>query len=237
MGGSYRERYIPMVPPEVKLVADSLVELPPDRAPRALPVPAPATRARVIGPVTPRPHVLGVDDAPFTKAQRAPVPIVGVLMEGPDLVEGVAIGAFPVDGDDATRYLADWIGGLRIFPGVQAVMLGGITIAGLGVVDLDGLAERLARPVLAVTRHDPSGSELRQALQAAGLTGRLDLLARSPPAVRAAEGLFVSCAGLAPAQAEQLVRAMLRKSRFPEPLRLAHLIARALVTGESRGRV
>ncbi|MER3437544.1 MAG: hypothetical protein C4346_08095, partial [Chloroflexota bacterium] len=39
VGGSYRERYIPMVPPEVKLVADSLVELPPDRAPRALPVP------------------------------------------------------------------------------------------------------------------------------------------------------------------------------------------------------
>ncbi len=32
----YRERYIPIVPPEFKLVADSLIELPPDRQPRAL---------------------------------------------------------------------------------------------------------------------------------------------------------------------------------------------------------
>jgi endonuclease V-like protein UPF0215 family len=34
-----------------------------------------------------------------------------------------------------------------------------------------------------------------------------------------------------------LVRAALAKSGVPEPLRVAHLIARALVRGESRGRV
>lgn len=36
LGRLYRERYIPIVPPEFKLVADSLIELPPDRQPRAL---------------------------------------------------------------------------------------------------------------------------------------------------------------------------------------------------------
>jgi endonuclease V-like protein UPF0215 family len=184
-----------------------------------------------------RPHLLGVDDAPFEKVEGGLVPIVGVVMEGADLVEGVAVGGFPVDGANATHYLADWISGLRASPALRAVMLGGITIAGLGVVDLEALAARLAIPVLAVTRRDPARSELRRALRAAGLDERLEILERSPPAVQAAEGLFVASAGIAPGEAEQLVRLARRKSRLPEPLRLAHLVARALVTGESHGRV
>ena len=34
-----------------------------------------------------------------------------------------------------------------------------------------------------------------------------------------------------------LARATLGKAQLPEPLRIAHLIAAALVSGESRGRV
>ena len=57
---------------------------------------------------------MGIDDAPFEKGQRQPVAIVGVMMEGADLVEGVALGSFPVDGDDPTGYLARWVAGLRL---------------------------------------------------------------------------------------------------------------------------
>ena len=38
-----------------------------------------------------RPHVLGVDDGPFEKfSPGAEAPLVGVMMEGADLVEAVA---------------------------------------------------------------------------------------------------------------------------------------------------
>jgi endonuclease V-like protein UPF0215 family len=184
-----------------------------------------------------RPHVLGIDDAPFDKGQRDPVPIVGVMMEGCDLVESVAIGTFPVDGDDATEFLRDWITGLRAFASVQAVVLGGITIAGLGVVDIEALAKRLGVPVLTVTRRDPAISELGAALESAGLRERLPIADGAPRAFRLDAGLYVSHAGASRAQATRLVEATVRKSRLPEPLRIAHLVARALVTGESRGRV
>ena len=36
--------------------------------------------------------------------------------------------------------------------------------------------------------------------------------------------------------AAQIIRATLNKARFPEPLRIAHLIGRALVEGQSKGR-
>lgn len=165
------------------------------------------------------------------------MPIVGVMMEGATVVESVALGAFPVDGSGATAYLSQWISHFKFFPAVQAVILGGVTIAGLGIVDVECLAQELDRPVLVVTRHHPSGSDLERALRAAGLTDRLEVLRRSPPAVRIAEGLYLAAAGATAAEATQLVALSVGKARVPEPLRVAHLIARALVLGESRGRV
>jgi endonuclease V-like protein UPF0215 family len=69
------------------------------------------------------------------------------------------------------------------------------------------------------------------------LTDRLPLVDRSPAAIEAAPGLYVAAAGLSPAEAAALVRRMLGKSRLPEPLRIAHMVAGALATGQSRGRV
>jgi uncharacterized protein len=184
-----------------------------------------------------RPHTLGVDDAPFEKRQPGPVPIVAVAMEGNDLIESIALGQFPVDGDGATEYLASWIAGLRTRPMLQAVILGGITIAGLGIVDVSGLAERLGTAVLVVTRRNPAQSEVADALRAAGLNERLNLLARIPRAYGVGEGLHLAHAGVTRVQAERLLTATLGKSRLPEPLRVAHLIGQAIVLGESRGRV
>jgi uncharacterized protein len=188
-------------------------------------------------PITSRPHLLGIDDAPFDKHQTAPVPIVGVVMEGGDRIEAVALGRFPVDGDHATGYLAGWIAGLRTRRGLQGVILGGITVAGLGIVDVVDLAERLMLPVLVVTRRNPLGSDLADALRAAGLEHRLPLLQRVPRAFGLGEGLYLAHAGTTRVRAEELVRASLAKSRLPEPLRVAHLIGQGIVLGESRGRV
>jgi endonuclease V-like protein UPF0215 family len=117
------------------------------------------------------------------------------------------------------------------------VILGGITVAGLAVVDMVDLAERLELPVLAVTRRNPVGSDLAEALRAAGLEHRLALLEGAPRAFGVGEGLYLAHAGATRAEAERLVLSSLAKSRLPEPLRVAHLIGQAIVLGESRGRV
>jgi uncharacterized protein len=158
-------------------------------------------------------------------------------MEGADRIESVAMGAFPVDGEDVTGYLAGWIGGLRTRPALQGVILGGVTVAGLAVVDVADLAERLGLPVLVVTRRNPVGSDLAEALRSAGLDHRLALLQRLPRAFGVGEGLYLAHAGTSRAEAERLVLSCLAKSRLPEPLRVAHLIGQAIVLRESRGRV
>lgn len=158
-------------------------------------------------------------------------------MEGAALVEAVAITRFPVDGPDATGHLADWISGLRMHPTLDGIVLGGITIAGLGIVDITQLAARLATPVLVVTRREPSNHRLDEALRAAQLAERLEIVARTPTALCAKPGLYVAFAGIERQPALELLSASSSKSNFPEPLRVAHLLAAALVRGESRGRV
>jgi len=188
-------------------------------------------------PLVDRPHVLGVDDGPFSKHQpNARAPIVGVMMEGHDLVEAVAVTDFPVDGDGVTAFLADWIRARRFAPALQGVLFRGITVAGLAVLDPAALAEAIGAPVLVLNRKPPTDDALRAALAAAGVPERAELLARAPASFPLPGGLHAAIAGGDPQLAADLVARTRGKSDLPEALRLAHLFARALATGESRGR-
>ena len=184
-----------------------------------------------------RPHLLGIDDGPFVKGQAGAVPIAAALCEGADLLEAVAIGAFPVDGDGATEFLGDWLERLRLRATLQGVALGGITLAGLGLVDVRALAGRLAVPVLVVTRKAPDNARLRAALEAAGCGERFAIAERSPAAERTADGIWLAHAGAERAEALALLHASRGKAKLPEALRIAHLFATAIVRGESHGRV
>ncbi len=183
-----------------------------------------------------RPHVLGIDDGPFVKHVTETALIVGVMMEGADLVEAVALGEFPVDGAEVTTFLGSWIEGLRFRPALQCVMFGGITIAGLCVVDVEQLSARLGLPVVVTNRKLPTNAPLMRALESAGLSARIPIVDRSPASFAVSDGLFAAQAGADQAWTERLLRVTRLKSELPEPLRLAHMIARAIATGESRGR-
>jgi hypothetical protein len=143
---------------------------------------------------------------------------------------------FPIDGDEATGFIGDWIERMRFAPALQAVIFGGVTIAGLAVIDIGALARRLHTPVIIVNRKDRTHHRLEQAFEAAGLRERLAVVENMPSIFRVTGGLHAAAAGIDVAAAARLIRATLAKSDLPEPLRVAHLVARAIVKGESRGR-
>jgi hypothetical protein len=191
---------------------------------------------RGVRPVPPRPHLLGVDDGPFEKfAAGAQAPLAGVVMEGRDRVEVIALTRFPVDGDGVTDFLGDWIEGLRVRPALQAICFGGITLAGLALLDPEALSLRLRVPVLVLNRRPPRDAPLRRALRAAGLEARIPALERLPAAFPLG-ALHACISGASREEAALFVERTRGKSRLPEALRVAHLVARAVATGESRGR-
>jgi endonuclease V-like protein UPF0215 family len=207
-------------------------------------------------------NVIGFDDGPFERDHRGDVLLVGAVCAGTRL-DGVVSGRVRRDGADATRRMIELVRQSQFARSLQAVMLQGIAVGGFNVVDVHGLSLALDVPVLVVTRRLPDMGAVRRALfsedpparphvkgavrkwRLIERAGAVEPLGRSRRSARA-EGptglrtleprLWVQRAGLSLEEARRLVARTTLHGNIPEPLRLAHLIAGALVTGKSRGR-
>lgn len=184
-------------------------------------------------------RVLGLDDGPFTFEDER-VPVVGVTMRGGTYVEGMLRTDVAVDGDDATDRLAAAVATSRHREGLALVLLDGVTYGGFNVVDLDRLHAACGVPVLAVTRGEPDLDAMEAALRAHDprADAKVALLRRHPPRLLRTEGqpLAWRAAGLAADAVADALALTTVRGIVPEPLRLAHLAATMLVTGESRGQ-
>jgi endonuclease V-like protein UPF0215 family len=181
-------------------------------------------------------NVVGFDDGPFPRQPRCgEVLLVGAVCARVRL-DGVLATRVERDGTDATRRMVDLVSGSHFAGHIRAVLLNGIAVAGFNVVDIHGLHQALDRPVLVLARRAPRLDKIRRAL---GLmpdgAARWALIERAGPMERLGR-LFVQRAGLTLAEAADMVAATTLHGHLPEPLRLAHLIAGGVTTGESRGR-
>jgi endonuclease V-like protein UPF0215 family len=180
-------------------------------------------------------HVLSIDDAPFDKFRDQDALLVGVVTAGPSLVEGVITTRVPIDGEDVTVRLAAWAAGSRFFPSLRAILIEGITVAGLSVVDLPLLRRETGLPVISVDRKPPPAGRLEATLARLGYAGRIASVAAAG-SLHAAGGIHFACAGIAPERAREIIERERGRSRLPEGIRIAHLIGQAIVLGESKGR-
>ncbi len=177
-------------------------------------------------------RALGVDDAPFERGQGE-CPLVGVLVRAPSYVEGFVLGRVEVDGTDATREIAR-MANSRIGRVANVIMVNGVAVAGLNVVDLRGLHELTGRPVVSVSKNRPRRELFLRALRKLpDWESRWRLVEGLETAV--VEGLFVHPVGLGADDLREVLRNFQFRGKYPEPLRIAHLLARALVMGESKG--
>lgn len=191
-------------------------------------VPGPLDRA--LG----KPHlrVIGVDDAAFTRRSRRAF-VVCVAMSLPHLVEGVELTAVSVDGDDATRGLIAVLGRSPFLRGARAILVDGVAVAGFNLIDLASLARHLERPVISVTPKPPEYDRIRAALRKyfPREFARRWALVRAPRLFRVSVGgrpLWAAAVGCTRSDATTIVERSVVNGRWPEPLRLAHLIGHAL---------
>lgn len=178
-------------------------------------------------------HVIGVDDAPFTREHRGDVPIVATVFSNTRL-EGVLTGKVRRDGVNATRALCELIQKSRFRLHLQAVLLQGIALAGFNVVDIHQLNQKLGIPVLVVARKAPGMEGVKQALltRVRGGKKKWRLIEKAGP-MELLGKVYVQRAGLTPSEAQSLLTRLSVHSHIPEPLRVAHLIAGAITTGQS----
>jgi len=175
---------------------------------------------------------LGIDDS-FAGERCC---LVGCVMcEG--YVEGFLYEEIEVDGLDSTEKIVKMVKRSKFREQIRCVFLPGITFGGFNLVDIQKLFELTGIPVVVVMRRMPELREFYSAIENLEMAELRKEIARRAGEIRRLSNLYVQTCGIDFDEAEKLIRAATLKGYIPEPVRIAHLVASAIIHGESRGRV
>lgn len=185
-------------------------------------------------------RILGVDDGAFKKFKDQTTALVGVVFRGGRYLEGVLSEAITVDGDDSTDKIIEMVSKTRHKGHLRVIMLSGITFGGLNIVDIERIFKATKLPVIVVTRKLPdlkamdtaisrvtNSAEKKERLLKGGILHSINDMKGT---------IVIQKTGLTLDDAEEILRLSTVRGLIPEPLRVAHLIASGITTGDSKGR-
>ncbi|MEM0351310.1 MAG: DUF99 family protein [Archaeoglobaceae archaeon] len=160
--------------------------------------------------------------------------LVCCVMSGRD-VEGFMYEEISVDGLDSTEKIVRMLRKSKFYRQLKVVFLNGITFGGFNLVDIEELNEKTGIPVVVVMNRMPNMSEFENALKNFDDYERRLEIVRKAGEIKEAGNLYIQLRGLSYDEALSLIKMNTFKGKTPETLRLAHLVASAIVHGESKG--
>ncbi len=174
-------------------------------------------------------RVVGFDDS--FKGEVAY--IVGCITAG-TYVEGFLIDRIEVDGFDVTEKVVDLINSSKFKIQLKCIMLSGITFAGFNIADVYEIYRRTGIPVVVVMKKMPNFKDIEMALRnLSSFERRMEIIRRAGD-VHRIEDLFIQICGCDIDFARNILSISRSKGKIPEALRIAHLVASALIHKESK---
>ena len=156
---------------------------------------------------------------------------MGVVFRGGSYLDGVMSTSVSVDGFDATDAITSMITSSPHYKQLRVIMLNGSTFAGFNIVDISVLNKATNLPVIAVLREKPDLARIQQALSKLPKTEeRLRLISSggeiiAVPTKYQKTSIYMQIAGILSEDAQKIIALTSTRSKIPEPLRIAHLIA------------
>jgi endonuclease V-like protein UPF0215 family len=184
-------------------------------------------------------RVLGIDDGPFNFSQKT-VPIIGVVMRAPNYIEGVCKGKVIIDGSDANRILAKMINNSNYKDQLRLIMFDGVALGGFNVIDIKKLYDKIQIPITTITRTKPDFKTIQNTLKKhfADWEKRWNAISKHE-LIKISTNynpIYIKFVGLDKSEIKRIIKITTVRGVLPEPIRVAHLIATAIVRGESAGK-
>ncbi|MBD2526201.1 DUF99 family protein [Nostoc sp. FACHB-133] len=177
-------------------------------------------------------RVIGFDDAPFIRGAGGNVSIAGVVCAGTRF-EGMVWGQVQQDGFDATEVICKLLIGRKFLPQLHILLLDRIGFGGFNLGNLPELANNLQLPCVTVMRRQPDLAAVEEAMsRLPNFKERHKLLQQAGPIYNYSP-FFFQVSGEEPDVIAGVLQRLTDCGKVPEALRLAHLIAAAVITGES----
>ncbi len=162
--------------------------------------------------------------------------IVGCITAG-TYVEGFLFDSIEVDGLDVTSKIISLVLKSKFRNQLKCIFLSGITFGGFNMADIQEIYEKTGIPVVVIMRKIPNFDEISKALKNVSETERrIEILNKAGNIYKISEGLYVQTAGCSVEEAKLFIKASIVKGNIPEALRIAHLVASAIIYGESKKR-
>jgi hypothetical protein len=141
-----------------------------------------------------------------------------------------------VDGMDATKKLIQLINNTKHKGQLRLVMLDGVALGGFNVVDIDELNAKTSLPIMTVTREEPDFAKIERALKKHfdDWEQRWKIISRGK--MSKIGSVYAKFVGISIEEAKEAMNLSTVRGTIPEPIRVAHLIATGIATGESYGR-
>ncbi|KAF3885600.1 MULTISPECIES: endonuclease dU [Nostocales] len=177
-------------------------------------------------------RAIGFDDSPFVRGTGGKVHIGGVVCAGTRF-EGMVWGELQQDGLDATETICKLLVGSKFLPQLHIVLLDGIGFGGFNLVNLPELAQRLQLPCVAVMRRVPDLTAVEDAMSRLPNFQQRQELLRLAGTIYEYPPFFFQVCGEEPEVIATALHRLTDCGKVPEALRLAHLIASAIIKGES----
>ncbi len=182
-------------------------------------------------------RILGIDDAPHSKKDPQ-VLLVGTVFRAGSYLDGVISEFISTDGDDATEKIINLFNKTGHKNQIRIIMLNGITFGGFNVADIHAINERTKTPVIVVIREKPDFDSIKKALKNF-LDGdekwKLHQKAGEVKSMQLPSGrIYFQTAGIKEEQAREIISKTCTHSKYPEPLRIAHIIGAGVLLGRSR---
>lgn len=181
--------------------------------------------------------IIGWDDGPFEFDQEEMVPVVGAVTRGGERLDGVIKTEVKKDGINGTERLASSVNDSKHKEDLKIIMLDGITFGGFNVIDIDNLYEMTEIPVITVTKERVDRDSFKEALTNLPKYEKRWKAVKEAGEIRQTtirkSKLYYQKTAISSEEAERVIAITATHSTIPEPIRLANLISKSFVCGES----
>jgi endonuclease V-like protein UPF0215 family len=186
-------------------------------------------------------RIIGFDDGAFVPHSKDPVFVIGVVYRGGKILDGALTTSVSVDGSDATEKIVKLINESRHKQQLKVIMFDGITLAGFNVIDIKKVHEETRIPVIVINRKHPNLVKVKSALKnLPDGEERWKTISHAGKIkecyVQDFKKVYYQSIGMDDDDTKEVIKLSTTRGYIPEPLRVAHLLATAVVRGESYGR-
>jgi len=168
----------------------------------------------------------------FTQNSKKSI-LAGVVMRRDFLIDGFVFGKATVEGDDATETILSMYKKLNR-PDISYLLISGIIISMYNIIDLKKISQSLDLPVIGVTYQDSEGIE--EAIRhhfpdsyESKLKEYQELENREKISLHTSYDIYIRKEGCTLSDVKHLLDELTLQGSFPEPLRVAQLLAKTLL--------